>query len=119
MPDNFTRAFQVRALVRRRHHGAQPRLAFGNSRKSNRGNVDAGIVQPAREFKGFRSLSHVDGSDGGLRGTCGKAQFFQTALEEFRICPEPLEQLFAVGRIEQGECGLAGGHHGRRVPRGE
>jgi len=114
--DDFASALQVRALVRRRHHGAQPCLALGNGGESNGGNVDAGIVQPAREFKSFGSLPYMDGGDRGLRGAGGKAQFFQTALEEFGICPELLEQLFAVGRIEQRERGLARGRHGRRMP---
>lgn len=39
--DDRTGSFEVRALVRRRYHGAQPRLAFGDCGESNRGNVDA------------------------------------------------------------------------------
>ena len=109
--DDFAGALQVRALVRGCHHGTQPRLAFGNGGKSDRRDVDAGIVQAAREFKGLRSFAHMNGSDGRLRRAGGKAGFFQTALEEFRICPELLEQLVTVQRIEQRERSLARGDH--------
>src|ERR1700692_2551035 len=117
--DDRTSSFQVRALMRRRHHGAQPRLAFGNRGKSNRGNEDALIVQAAREFNRLRSISYVNGSDGRLRRAGGKADFFQTALEEFCVRPELLDQLLTVRRIEQRERRLARGHHGWRVYRGK
>jgi hypothetical protein len=39
--DDCAGSFEVRTLVRRRYHGAQTRLAFGNCGESNRGNVDA------------------------------------------------------------------------------
>ena len=110
MRDDLTGALQVRALMRRRHHGAQPRFALGNGGKSDRGNINACVVQAAREFKRLRSFSHVNGSNGRLRRAGGKAEFFQTALEEFRIRPELLEQLLSLRGIEEREGRLARGH---------
>ena len=105
--DHFASTLQVRPLVRGRHHGAQPRFAFGDRGESHGGNVHAGIVQAAREFKRLRAFSHVNGSDGRLRRARGEAELFQAALEEFRVGPELLDQLFAFWGIEQRERRLA------------
>src|SRR5258708_34004311 len=60
----------------------------------------------------------MNGSDGRLTSPDGEAKFLHAALEKFCVRPKFPDQFFANSGIKQCKCGLARGHHGRRVSRG-
>src|SRR5258706_2711639 len=60
----------------------------------------------------------MNGSDGRLTSPDGEAKFLHAALEKFCVRPKFPDQFFANSGIKQCKCGLARGHHGRRVSGG-
>src|SRR5262245_17422378 len=100
-------------LVRRAHNGPQARLAFRNRGKAYGRSKNSSIKQLLRKVEGLRRVSDVDRHNRRLAAFELESALLQLALEELRVRPQFLHQFLASRRIEQGECGHAGGCRGR------
>src|SRR6266478_5005791 len=103
------------ALMRSTHHGAQPCLALGHRRVSDRRRVHPCLEKLLRKLKRLRRISNMDWNNRGLASLKLKSALLQLALEKFRVRPQLLDQPLAFRRIQQSKGRLASRGSRRRV----
>src|SRR5205823_13693581 len=91
------------------------RLNLSDDRVADRMSKNTGFKMLFRNLKSFRGFTYVDRNDRRLAALKLESAFLQFALEEFRVGPEYLDQLFAFGQSQQRKRRLACPHRRRRV----
>src|SRR5205807_6791319 len=110
---------ELGTLVRGGHNGAQARLAFRDRGIAHGRSIQASVEQPARELERFGSLAHMDRRYGRFASAGAEAGLLQAPLEKLCIGPELLDELLALGGIQQTEGRLAAGFPRGREARSE
>src|SRR2546426_494385 len=110
--EDFRRPLELGTLVRGGHNGAQARLAFRDRGIAHGRSIQASVEQPARELERFGSLAHMDRRYGRFASAGAEAGLLQALLEKLCIGPELLDELLALGGIQQTEGRLAAGRYG-------